>query len=56
MSLGAMSFRQVKTVDEAVTLLFPQTAEKAYEMFDFVFYKPVKKVPTYFIQDYIDVS
>ncbi|KAL3721745.1 hypothetical protein ACJRO7_034136 [Eucalyptus globulus] len=46
---------QVKTVDEALTLLFPQTPEKANEMFEFVFYKPVKKVPTYFIQDYIDV-
>ncbi|KAI6699553.1 hypothetical protein NL676_013877 [Syzygium grande] len=45
----------VKSVDEAVSFLFPQTPEKVKELLKVVFYKPVVKVPSCFMQDFIDV-
>ncbi|KAF8020142.1 hypothetical protein BT93_G0750 [Corymbia citriodora subsp. variegata] len=47
---------QVKSVDDAVTLLLPQTPEKMKEMLKVVFYKPVWNVPSCLLQDFIDVS
>ncbi|KAI6699551.1 hypothetical protein NL676_013875 [Syzygium grande] len=46
---------QVKSMDEAVTILLPQTPEKMREMLKVVFHKPVTKMPTCFMQDFIDV-
>ncbi|KAL3721747.1 hypothetical protein ACJRO7_034138 [Eucalyptus globulus] len=45
---------QVKSMDEAVKLLLPQTPEKMKEMLKVVFYKPVMNIPTCFLQDFID--
>lgn len=36
--------------------LIPQTPEKMKEMFQVVFYKPVTRMPTCIMQDFIDVS
>ncbi|KAI6699552.1 hypothetical protein NL676_013876 [Syzygium grande] len=46
---------QVKSADEAVSLLLPQTPEKMKEMLKVVFYKPVWNVPNCILQDFLDV-
>ncbi|XP_039157276.1 uncharacterized hydrolase YugF [Eucalyptus grandis] len=45
----------VKSVDEALSFLIPQTPEKMKEMLEVVFYKPVTRMPTCIMQDFIDV-
>ncbi|KAI4325671.1 hypothetical protein MLD38_031050 [Melastoma candidum] len=45
---------QVRSVDEAVSMLFPQTPEKVHAMLEVVFYRPAKRVPEFFLQDLID--
>ncbi|KAK3411746.1 2-hydroxy-6-oxononadienedioate/2-hydroxy-6-oxononatrienedioate hydrolase [Eucalyptus grandis] len=45
----------VKSLDEALTFLLPQTPEKVKEMFEVTFYKPVTRMPTFIMQDLIDV-
>ncbi|KAL3721748.1 hypothetical protein ACJRO7_034139 [Eucalyptus globulus] len=47
---------QVKSMDEAVSIMLPQTPEKMKELIKVVFYKPVMTIPTCFMQDFIDVS
>ncbi|XP_056161192.1 uncharacterized protein LOC115676858 [Syzygium oleosum] len=46
---------QVKSLDEALSFLLPQTPEKMKEMFEVVFYKPATKMPTWIMKDFIDV-
>ncbi|KAI6699549.1 hypothetical protein NL676_013873 [Syzygium grande] len=45
---------QVKSIDEAVSIMVPQTPEKMKEMLKVLFYKPVTKIPSCFMQDFID--
>ncbi|KAJ1405311.1 Alpha/Beta hydrolase fold, partial [Sesbania bispinosa] len=47
---------KVKSVDEAASLLLPQTPEKMRQLVQFTFAKPIKVMPTCFLNDYIDVS
>ncbi|KHN29048.1 Monoacylglycerol lipase ABHD6 [Glycine soja] len=46
---------QVKTVDEAVDILLPQTPEKLRQLVQIAFAMPVKAIPTCFLNDYINV-
>ncbi|XP_009789417.1 uncharacterized protein LOC107783584 [Nicotiana tabacum] len=46
---------QVKSVDEAVSILLPQTPEKLRQLMKLSFYKPAQKVPSCFLNDFIDV-
>ncbi|KAG5029678.1 hypothetical protein AAZX31_05G165800 [Glycine max] len=46
---------QVKTVDEAADILLPQTPEKLRQLVQLAFAKPVKTMPTCFLNDYINV-
>ncbi|KAI3412752.1 uncharacterized protein J3R85_016961 [Psidium guajava] len=46
---------QVKSIDEAVSIMLPQTPEKMKEMLNVVLHKPMWNVPTCFLQDFIDV-
>ncbi|OMO73084.1 Alpha/beta hydrolase-1 [Corchorus olitorius] len=46
---------QVKSVDEAVSVLLPLTPDKMRELLKISFYKPAKGVPTCFLNDFIDV-
>ncbi|PKI66213.1 hypothetical protein CRG98_013381 [Punica granatum] len=46
---------KVKSVDEATSILLPQTPDKARELVNLSFYKPVKTMPSCFLQDFIEV-
>ncbi|CAI0448485.1 unnamed protein product [Linum tenue] len=46
---------KVQNLDEAASILMPQTPEKLKELMRFSFVKPAKGVPTYFLSDFIDV-
>ncbi|XP_019263927.1 PREDICTED: uncharacterized protein LOC109241618 [Nicotiana attenuata] len=46
---------QVKSVEEAVSILLPQTPEKLRQLMKLSFYKPAQKVPSCFLNDFIDV-
>ncbi|CAN1813165.1 Uncharacterized protein Mb2734 [Linum perenne] len=46
---------KVSNLDEAASILMPQTPEKLKELMRFSFVKPAKGVPTYFLSDFIDV-
>lgn len=46
---------QVKTVDEAVNILLPQTVDKIRELLRLSFYKPQRGVPSCFLNDFIHV-
>ncbi|KAM3376426.1 monoacylglycerol lipase ABHD6 [Capsicum galapagoense] len=46
---------QVSDLDEATSILLPQTPEKLRELMRFSFFKPVKVMPSYFLSDFIDV-
>ncbi|CAN1813161.1 Uncharacterized protein Mb2734 [Linum perenne] len=45
---------KVSNLDEAASILMPQTPEKLKELMRFSFVKPAKGVPTYFLSDFID--
>ncbi|XP_051127451.1 uncharacterized protein LOC127248923 [Andrographis paniculata] len=45
----------VKSVDEAIDVLLPQTPDKLRELVKLSFYKPVRNVPSCFLADFIDV-
>ncbi|KAL2476895.1 alpha/beta-hydrolase superfamily protein [Forsythia ovata] len=45
----------VADLDEAASILMPQTPDKLRELMEFAFVKPVKAVPSCFLSDYIDV-
>nr|XP_025884198.1 uncharacterized protein LOC112940370 [Solanum lycopersicum] len=45
---------QVKSVDEAVSILLPQSPEKLRELVKLSFYKPIKNLPSCFLNDFID--
>ncbi|PON90938.1 Epoxide hydrolase-like [Trema orientale] len=45
---------QMRTVDEAVAILLPQTPEKARELIRVSFYKPIKWIPSCFLRDFIE--
>lgn len=47
---------QVKSVDEAVSVLLPQTPEMIRQLVRLTFFKPIKLLPTCFLNDFIDVS
>ncbi|XWS44952.1 hypothetical protein CRYUN_Cryun15aG0094200 [Craigia yunnanensis] len=46
---------KVKSVDEAVSILLPQTPDKMRELMKISFYKPTKGVPSCFLNDFIHV-
>ncbi|CAN4114902.1 unnamed protein product [Withania somnifera] len=46
---------QVKSVEEAVSILLPQTPEKLRQLLKLSFYKPTKNLPSCFLNDFIDV-
>ncbi|KDP29699.1 hypothetical protein JCGZ_18634 [Jatropha curcas] len=46
---------KVKSVDEAVTLLLPQSPEKVRELVRLSFYKPPPNAPSCFLNDFIEV-
>ncbi|KAL0365151.1 UNVERIFIED_CONTAM: hypothetical protein Sangu_0612700 [Sesamum angustifolium] len=47
---------EVADLDEAASILMPQTPEKLRELIRFAFARPlIKGVPSYFLSDYIDV-
>ncbi|KAM7482286.1 hypothetical protein LguiB_006869 [Lonicera macranthoides] len=46
---------RVSDLEEAASILLPQTADKLRELMKFSFVRPVKGVPSYFLSDYIDV-
>ncbi|KAJ4951481.1 hypothetical protein NE237_028313 [Protea cynaroides] len=45
----------VSSIDEAASILLPQTPEKMRELVRFSFYKPAKTMPSCFLRDFIDV-
>ncbi|CAM8990393.1 hypothetical protein QQ045_026466 [Rhodiola kirilowii] len=45
----------VKNVDEAATILMPQKADKLKELLKVSFYKPMRNVPSCFLNDFINV-
>ena len=47
---------KVKSVDEAVSILLPQTPQKMKELVKVTFSKPINVMPTCFLNDFIDVS
>ncbi|KAE9450003.1 hypothetical protein C3L33_18096, partial [Rhododendron williamsianum] len=46
--------RLVKSADEAIAILLPQKPEKLRELMQFTFYKPVKILPSCFLNDFIE--
>ncbi|KAK3030983.1 hypothetical protein RJ639_035734 [Escallonia herrerae] len=46
---------EVKSVEEACEILLAQTPEKMRELMRITFYKPAQKVPSCFLNDFIDV-
>ncbi|RDX91665.1 Monoacylglycerol lipase ABHD6, partial [Mucuna pruriens] len=46
---------QVKSIDEAVNILLPQTPEKMRQLVQLTFAKPIKVMPTCFLTDFIHV-
>ncbi|KAI8536274.1 hypothetical protein RHMOL_Rhmol10G0244300 [Rhododendron molle] len=46
---------QVRSADEAIAILLPQKPEKLRELMQFTFYKPVKILPSCFLNDFIEV-
>ncbi|KAK8702921.1 hypothetical protein V6N13_021255 [Hibiscus sabdariffa] len=46
---------KVKSVDEAVDILLPQTPDKLRELMKISFYKPTQRVPSCFLNDFIRV-
>nr|GLL28638.1 outer envelope protein 64, mitochondrial-like isoform X1 [Ipomoea trifida] len=46
---------QVADLDEAASILMPQTPDKLRELMRFSFVKPIKVIPSYFLTDFIDV-
>ncbi|KAG8641010.1 monoacylglycerol lipase ABHD6 [Manihot esculenta] len=46
---------QVKTVDEAISLLLPQTPEKVRQLMRLSFHKPPQTAPSCFLNDFIEV-
>ncbi|XP_027337923.1 monoacylglycerol lipase ABHD6-like isoform X2 [Abrus precatorius] len=46
---------KVKNVDEAVSILLPQTPQMVRELVQLTFAKPIKFLPTCFLNDFIDV-
>ncbi|XP_054806891.1 uncharacterized protein LOC129309353 [Prosopis cineraria] len=46
---------QVKSVEEAVSILLPQTPENMKKLIQLTFVKPMKVLPSCFLNDYIDV-
>ncbi|KAL6517637.1 hypothetical protein OROMI_033338 [Orobanche minor] len=46
---------EVADLDEAASILMPQTPAKLRELMKFAFVRPVKAVPSCFLSDYIDV-
>ena len=46
----------VKSVEDAVSILLPQTPEKLRELMKISFHKPQKSVPSCFLNDFIHVS
>jgi len=53
---GSMEVCKVTTAEEAVSILLPQTPEKAREMVRLSFYKPPPSMPSCFLWDFIEVS
>lgn len=47
---------QVKSVDEATSVLLPQSPEKMKDLIRISFYKPVRVLPSCFLNDFIEVS
>lgn len=47
---------KVSDLEEAASILLPQTADKLRELMRFSFVKPIKGVPSYFLSDFIKVS
>ncbi|XP_027161243.1 pimeloyl-[acyl-carrier protein] methyl ester esterase-like isoform X3 [Coffea eugenioides] len=45
----------IPDLDEAAEVLVPQTPDKLQELFNLTFVKPVKRVPSCFLTDFIDV-
>ncbi|KAK2389721.1 hypothetical protein P8452_27267 [Trifolium repens] len=46
---------QVKSVDEAVSVLLPQTPEMIKELVKLTFFKPIRTLPNWFLNDFIEV-
>ncbi|KAJ6737443.1 ALPHA/BETA-HYDROLASES SUPERFAMILY PROTEIN [Salix viminalis] len=46
----------VPNLDEAASILLPQTAEKLRELMRFSFVKPATGIPSFFLRDFIDAS
>ncbi|KAL3527642.1 hypothetical protein ACH5RR_012298 [Cinchona calisaya] len=46
---------KVKSVEEAVSILLPQSPQKLRELMKLSFYKPQKNVPSCFLTDFIDM-
>lgn len=47
---------RVSNLDDAATILMPQTPEKLRELMRLSFFKPARGVPSFFLTDFIDVS
>ncbi|XP_034891759.1 uncharacterized protein [Populus alba] len=52
---GSIKVFKVTTAEEAVSILLPQTPEKAREMVRLSFYKPPPSMPSCFLWDFIEV-
>ena len=53
---GSMEVLKVMTVEEVVSILLPQTPEKARELVRWSFYKRPPRMPSWFLRDFIEVS
>lgn len=47
---------QVSSVEDAMSILLPQTPEKVKELLRMSFAKPISSMPSCFLNDFIDVS
>ncbi|KAJ6305498.1 hypothetical protein OIU78_020937 [Salix suchowensis] len=52
----SMEVLKVTTVEEVVSVLLPQTPEKARELVRWSFYKRPPRMPSWFLWDFIEVS
>lgn len=46
---------KVQSVDDAISILLPQTPDKARQLVRLSFHKPIKTMPSCFLEDFIEV-
>lgn len=47
---------KVGSVEEAISILLPQTPDKVRQLIRLSFHKPIRRVPSCFLQDFVEVT